>query len=528
MVRRSSTRLNLIFLFCFLLISFLYNYQKILFHRPYSNHVWRQADCLSITMNYYKENLSFFTPEVHWIGDKGNGKTISEFPIIYFTVAQLWKIIGQEEFIFRLINMLIVFLGLFYLRKLSYEILNDSFWSLFIPLFLFTSPLLIFYTCNFLPNAPALGLVLTGSYYYYLFDKHKTRKNMILSMSFFLFAGLLKLTSLIIFTAIFSAILLNGIYWIIKRKYSAKLLFYRILPFITVTFIITIWYLYAHFYNKHNHRGIFLQEIFPIWELSVEKRKETFELFYRNLIPSFFNKQTLLGISIIFLFSLSTSKKKNLKLTSILVITFIGIIIYFLLFFRAFHVHDYYLTNLLVFIPLLLLTFLYYLKFNHNKIFKSILTKSLFTILLLVLVTQGALKNRLKYNSKKYSELSNVFIKKSERDYWDYYHWSYKNNFKAFETITPYLRELGLTRYDKILSFSDGSINHSLYLMDQKGLTKFGYGILNDNERVEFAIKQDCKYLIVSEHDLSKLEIDYNYLQKQIGKYQNILIFKLT
>lgn len=522
-------RLNDDVIFSLLLIIFglFYNYQEILFYGPYSNHIWRQADCLSITQNYYEENLNFFTPEVHWTGNKENGKTISEFPVLYYTVAKLWKIFGKHEFIFRLINLLIVFLGLFSLRKLTHEILNDKFWSFFIPLFLFTSPTLIFYTNNFLPNAPAFGLALTGTYLYYQFYITGSRKKLIIAMLIFLLAGLLKLTSLIIFIAILGVLTINGLILIFKNKGSLKSLLNKILPFLLVLVVIAIWYFYARYYNKHHHRNIFLQEIFPIWQLTPEKRKETFELFYKNLIPSFFNKEVLLVIGLLFLFTISVIKKGSARLTSILGITSVGIILYSLLFFRAFHVHDYYLTNLLIFIPLTLITFLYYLRQNHAKIFDSIIIKTFATILLLGITTQSALKNRLKYESKGYLKNCELFISKTERDYWDYYHWSYKNEFKAFETIEPYLRSLGITREQKVLCLSDGSINISLYLMDQKGLTKYGFSYLTDNERIAFAIEHNCQYLIISDKDLNRLDIDKKYLQDEIGKYQNISIFKL-
>ena len=74
---------------------------------------------------------------------------------------------------------------------------------------------------------------------------------------------------------------------------------------------------------------------------------------------------------------------------------------------------------------------------------------------------------------------------------------------------------------------SDWSINITLYFMDQKGLTRYGFSHLNDNERVEFAIEQGCKYLIISEKDLAKIDIDKKYLCKLIGKYQNLSIFEL-
>ncbi len=517
-----------LFLFLLLAVSFLYNYHEILFYGPYSNHTWRQADCLSITQNYFRENLPFLSPEVHWIGNKGHGKTISEFPIIYYTVAQLWKIFGKEEFIFRLINIFLVFVGLFALNKLSYAILKDRFWSFYIPVFLFTSPLLIFYSNNFLPNAPAFGLALTGAYFYYLFDTTKQNKWMILSMLVFTLSGLLKITSLIIFVAILSLILLSGTIRILKKQQTLTSLIIKVFPFFCTVTILVIWYTYAHNYNQQYHRNIFLQGIFPIWELTPEKRQETAELLFRNLIPSYFNKEVLLSLLILFVSMLFLHKKTNQKLHAILIITFIGIMMYGILWFRALHVHDYYLTNILIFIPLILLVFLDYMKNYFNRAFKHLLLKSTFTLILLGLIAQGAAVNRLKYDVDESFEPNRYLIKQSQVDYWRYFHWDYKNEKKAFETITPYLRSIGISRNDKIISMSDGSINISLYFMDQKGLSKYGFSWLDDNDRIKFAMEQGCKYMVISDKDLNKQSIDSRYLSQEVGCYKNIHIYNLS
>ena len=423
---------NILFFVLLIVLGYLYNYHQILDSRPYSMHTWRQTDCLSITKNYYEDNLPFLEPEVHWIGNKGHGRTISEFPIIYYFVAKLWKIFGEHESIFRLINMLILFIGLFYLFKLSEKVLKDSFWAYFIPIFLFTSPLLIFYTNNFLSNTPAFGLALTGCYFYFLYNEYRNKRYLIISMLAFTLGGLLKLTSLLIFLAIFSAIVLDKLIKLIKKEESLKSILYSLVPFLLVLFFIFGWYLYAKHYNSLNHRNLFLQEIFPIWELSDEKRAKTFHLLYWNLIPAYFNKKVLLGLVCIFLSLFFVIKKTDKRFHSILIITFVGMLLYGILWFRALHVHDYYLTNLLVFIPLVLFVFLEYLKRKHPKIFGNYIFKTVAIILLISLVAQGALINRLKFDTKNYAPASDFLLDQEKREYWNWEHWDYKNEKKSF------------------------------------------------------------------------------------------------
>ena len=119
-----------VFIALLLFVSFLYSYHQTLSLRPQSIHQWRQCDCLSITMNYYMEDRNFLEPSIHRIGECDNGKTISEFPIIYYTVAQLWKVFGYHEWISRLVNCLFLFAGLFALFKLCEDILQHSVWAI--------------------------------------------------------------------------------------------------------------------------------------------------------------------------------------------------------------------------------------------------------------------------------------------------------------------------------------------------------------------------------------------------------------
>lgn len=139
MIKYKQIQTGFIFIFLLFIVSWLYNYVGILFYPPYSIHAWRQADCLSFVLNFYKENLSFWETEINQSGDSIHGKTVSEFPIIYYTVAQLWKVFGQHESIFRLINISIVFFGLFNLHRLGKLILKDSFFPS--PFHCFYSPL---------------------------------------------------------------------------------------------------------------------------------------------------------------------------------------------------------------------------------------------------------------------------------------------------------------------------------------------------------------------------------------------------
>ncbi|MCK4747877.1 MAG: glycosyltransferase family 39 protein, partial [Bacteroidales bacterium] len=217
---------------------------------PFSIHMWRQSDCLSFTLNYAQEGMNFFEPKIHWSGDDPEGRTASEFPIIYYIVAGLWKIFGQHEWILRAINLLIVYLGLFYLFKFCRKYLESDFWATYIPLLVFTSPVLVYYSNNFLMNAPSFGLVLIALYYYWQFIAQKRTSGFNIALVLFLVAGLLKITALLLFTAILIVHLMSLVPRL-KSTFKIPDLIrpHHLISFGAVTLIIFLWIRWSQHYN---------------------------------------------------------------------------------------------------------------------------------------------------------------------------------------------------------------------------------------------------------------------------------------
>ena len=107
--RAVFSKYDLNFLVLFLGISILF-YSSIMNEGPLNTHIWRQADCLSITKKYY-DGAPFLEPQMHLLfGDeKTSGRSAGEFPILYYSVAQIWKVFGVSYFAFRLFYFSILF-----------------------------------------------------------------------------------------------------------------------------------------------------------------------------------------------------------------------------------------------------------------------------------------------------------------------------------------------------------------------------------------------------------------------------------
>lgn len=108
------------FLGSILILSLLYGYQGEILMRPHGIHIWRQCDCAQFALNYYTESMNFFEPRLSWC--TGNdGKMGSEFPIIYYSAALLYKVFGVHDYFIRFINLLFFLLACsIYLKPFRY------------------------------------------------------------------------------------------------------------------------------------------------------------------------------------------------------------------------------------------------------------------------------------------------------------------------------------------------------------------------------------------------------------------------
>ncbi len=498
-----------IFLLLLILVSLFYQYHKILFLRPQGVHQWRQADCLSFTMNYYQEGMDFFSPKVHNSGSDGTGKTASDFPIIYYFVAFLWTVFGYHEFIFRIVNLIITFLGLFALFKITEDLLKDSVWSIMLVLLLFTSPMLAYYSNNFLANVPAFSFVLIGWYFFLQFYKKRKIKFLYTTMFFFMLGGLLKITSAMSFVAI-SVIFIMELFNIYKFKNNCKIFnnpSRQFIPFIIVIVGILSWVIFARAYNNDYNKGFFLLSILPIWNLSWENIKSILDHIDKIWIYEYFNVYVQYFAIILFICILIFFKKVNKFLLTVTLLFFLAFVLFLILWFKVFEQHDYYLINLLIFFVFICLTFFYYLRQNHNTFFNSLILKLVFLIFLI---------NNIGYCEEHIRGRFSGWMNVTHLQY-----------FQPLETITPYLRSLGIERTDKVICFPDKSINTPLYLMDQKGWTGYGDINLNRGEKIAKRIKSGAVYLIILDSTICKEDNIQPYIKNKIGSYKNVDIYDL-
>lgn len=498
---------GLIFIILLLVLAYIYNFDRILFLDPQSIHMYRQSDCLSFTLNYYMENRGFFEPSFNFIGVTGNGQTVSDFPLIYYIVGNIWQFTGQHIVIYRGLVLLLFFTGLFFLYRTLVNLFDDRLWAILISLMLFTSPVLSYYSSSFLMEIPSLSLVLIGWYFFFRFYQSGINKWLWITMLVFTLAGLLKASALLSYFALLGLFVFewSGIFSFRKGRPIFIEPRKAILPFMIVIATFAAWLVFVIKYNDAHNSGFFLVGVLPIWDMNlvdikIKLREITTHWIFHNF-PGYFQLLIVIFWTVMAVFP----KKNNRILYYLNIVLAIGVVMYLLLFFQVIAGHDYYWINLFILLLVTTVSFVYFLKTNLKFAYKW--GKVVFIVLLVFNVI---------YTQKKLDE-------RYHGAYMDYYNW-YMKDFSSMKKIN---RDFGIKRDDLVISIPDVTINASLYLMDQKGWTTYG-GYNNETEDFyRNYISRGAKYLFVSDSTLLKAKYLEPFKKHKIIEYKSITVFDL-
>lgn len=508
---------------------FLYGYNKVYNNRPYSIHQWRQTDCLSFTKNYFEEGMNFFSPKIHWQGVE-EGKAISEFPLINYTVACLWKVFGEHEYLYRFTVLALFFTALCFLFLMIYYNSKSLLYSYFGTTLISTSPVLAYYSFNFLADVPALSFAIISLSLFFIFIESKKTSLFILSLLFATIAALLKASSASVLLIIGLISLINMIKYPKSFISQPKLFKRNLLPLISLLIsfsVIVIWYRYAYNYNGKNSNGVFLMETLPIWKME-DKVIETARQLFDTQFQMFLNKGVLFGLMLALFWLLMNLKRMSYHIAISLIITTISFALFIILFYQVFNVHDYYLINNMLLPVVIIVAFGNYLK-NTSFVFYSKKHIVLCCVIFLFNSTYCAAVIRLRNINQDSFCKYYPFISSEEKNFSDWFHYNYENTIKPLETITPYLRSLGIERTDKVVCVPDPSFNIDLYLMDQKGFTATEASINSDSLLLIKFKEQGAKYLVISDTTIiSKTNLKKHILKEAIGRYKNTDIYRIN
>ena len=430
--------------------SFL-DFDENLVKRPRSVHSWAQCMRASIAKNYSEESMNFFLPRLHNVLG-GEGITGLEFPFVNYSVAILYKVFGFNEAYFRGFVCFSMFLGLGFFFLLSYSLLKNILISLLVVGLCFFSPVLVYYTTNFMPDVTSLGLVLVGWCLFFKYLSTNQTKFIYWFCFAFTLATLIKITSFITFGVIICLLILDKIKFFHKTNNAAPLIKHKkqfIILTITGTSVVVSWYVYAQWLSTAYDSSAFtlgtvspksVDEFFEIWEAV----KMNWLSEYYN--PDFYTTMLWLLISLVVFF-----KFVSRLLFTIFFFTTLGSFAFSMFMFFQFMNHDYYIVPLLPCVFFLIITF-FDMVVRVSKQFFS-------PIKYIVSIWLG------------FTLFSNAMYSKSHYEYRqsDYYLDVTKDDFRVYYDLEPKLREWGIKKHDITFVGPDYTFCNALYLMNQVG-----------------------------------------------------------
>lgn len=481
---------------------------KTIFLRPQSVHQWRQADCASQSLNYHQNDISLWTPQLHNQAGK-NGYAAAELPILYYITAKLYDTFGFHEYLHRGLHLLIAIISWWFLFRIGAMLIGNEYLALFPVIIFSTTPFYYYYANNFLPNVPAVGFVIIGWYAFFRYAQSQPQqvKWLYIMGAFMALASLVKASEAISFVAIICLVIIGQFPF--KWASNIKLPKKHILHFILICFVVIglaySWYSYARYFNGINGNRQSLIGIYPMWEMNDEEWKLT-HWMVKKVWSSHFHHTVIINFTVVtgLLFFLFWNKlHKQLKWITLILL--LGVAAYSVLFLKAFALHDYYFLSILVYPVFLLITMSELLwrwmkEQNHYIIHWGV--GITLTGLSILAIYQNSHIQWLRYNEKQFMS--------------DLPPGSYQ--------LEPYLRSLGISRTDKVVSLKDRSPNITLYLMNNPGYTQ---AFIGNDINIKHMQNLGTEYLIINDSSYLQKESIQPFLNKKIGYHKGVWIFDI-
>jgi hypothetical protein len=466
---------------------------------PRSTHVFRQSDCIAYTKRYFSDNSPLLTPACYNLIGK-DGRVASEFPILYFLSAKLCTLLGFHFWILRGLTLLCSIAGLVYLY-LSVRIwINDTIIALFPVILVASAPYFFFYSVNFLPNVPAISFSFIGLYYLLRYNSTGKMLSLIIGTGFFMLAILLKPTD---GGLVYAAYLLS---MLMSKKAKAKS---RPLAISALSIAVSgiWWFFFVKQYNELNGNDINLQGIYPIWKMTPSEIYDTFSFRLFRSGRECFHHPVLLTLSVVFLvvfIARWSFLQKFLRVFTAFLI--VGAIAYSLLWYKAFGVHDYY--QLALVIPAIFFG-VTILEYGERVLWEKLQRNGKISagIFLCCIMLAATIFNN-KIQRQRYADDNKGFA-----------------NIDVLYEAEPYLRKMGVSGDDIVLTVPDGSPNISLSAFGNRGFTSdlFSEGRYN----VKYCVARGARYMIILNEDYIDNPAYKPYTSKPVGRYKFIHVYDL-
>lgn len=419
---------------------------------PTGIHAWAQADRLSLAIKFYDNGMNFFKPATFNLMSR-DGITGVEFPIQSYLAALTGKVLGREyiSVAFRVINTLISLAGLTCLFVAVYKRTKDFLFSTITPLFLFCSPVFLYYTCNYLPDSASASLLLIGFVYILNYIDDKKSTDLIYAFLWFTIAALIKTSAVLYimgFTGFVFLNLLTG-----EKKYTVKNYLPLIATAIVSVGILAGYFMFSRHLNKeYGDSGVFMAHAKPFADM------DKFNYFINHSLKDVWLKEYFVLPEYLFFLALFVPAFSYLRKDSIgkrqlylLLVFLLGSLGVFYLMGMQLIGHDYY--AIVIFFPTIV-----------------------FALLIAVLMLYRQLKDTVALKSVKRGILASLILmycfanyQIHQRLYPDYYPHNPGVPWAVGGSLI--LDSLHISKQENITVFDDDPCNLALYYFDRMGHT---------------------------------------------------------
>ncbi len=469
---------------------------------PQSVHMWRQSDCAAYARRYYETNSGLLSPSFYNLVAK-DGRSISEFPVIYYIAGKLFHVFGMHYWILRGLTFFCYIIGLLYLFKCVQFWIKDPVLELFVVIIFATTPYFYYYALNFLPNVPAIAFSFPGLYYMLRYRQSDKRKYLVVSTLFFILSTILKPTDGGILWMAFASVICSDA---IFKKQKSK----QTLPIIVAALVVGIsifaWYKYAVWYNAVNDNTLNILGIYPLWDMTKNDVLYTITQRMTYLWGSSYQQLYILCLlPVFFIIYIVKWKSLNEFLKKMTLFLMLGSLVYAILWFHAFSDLDYYqLINVVA--PLFLcITVVEYYDRKIGPLLNKNIKYSVATVA--VIIMAGSIYHNRNVQNERFH--GTVF--------------SYVN--PALFEVEPYLRKIGVAATDTVVGLPDASPNILLNGFGNVGYSAlfFGGGVFT----IDYCKQHGARYMIITDSGYLHNPAYEPYTSKKIGEYKGIYVFDL-
>lgn len=488
----------------FIILSGLFIQWSYMNEFPSFIHAWSQTDRYAIALGFVNNDLDFFHPETfiynkqfphQWSVPHETTITSVDFPILEYVAAIIMKISGDTSpWIFRMCSLIVAFIGMFFLYKLTFIITKDWIKSVFVVAVAMTSPIYAYYYNGFIPSIPALTFMIIAFYCYLKYLNDNEKKSFIITIVFCTLSVLVRSSFAVAYVALLGFEFLR-----ILRKET--LFVNKILPVLISFMIILLYYLW----NKHlaaENGTLFLGELIPAknWDDFVyrfTKTKNNWLYHYFTNVHYWIFAFVILASLSFYIYNyfrkkkddVSVEKTATLSLWWLCGIMILGNIIFFIAMIKQFQNHDYYFIDSF-FLPILLLLILLLDKLpkisNYIQGILAVLVTAFLIFIMLKDVKGMQVKRRAIWRGPD-----------SER------------TIKNYQGSEQYLDSLNISKDAKILTLYAYPQNAAFIMMNRKGYT----AMFDKHDMVKNGLTFDYDYLIIENEILKKkLKEDKEFL----------------